>query len=400
MNAAQRNPLRWVFMAAFVFACVLFWWLPSVLLAWLQLPDPIERWTIAVSTLALAFFLSGYVVPQTAGKRAFISRSTMNLCEAFSYRATLVIAIPAFVVGLRFAAYRAGLAYGEGGDIPLMFQAVLYTHMFVGYMYLGSVPDLEGRNRRRVLLVCALLLFPRLMVSLHWGRFFVGQTAVAIVFIAMARGWLRLSAVRWLQLALLAAVIVFVPALTRGDTLAGNDAFGRPKIVAFFQSGSTLLFFQEYRNLRPQCPPLLVSLTAKVIPYSALHVCTMTVGSVHNTPAVLSSVLTRQESNDFGSGTGSVYLLELYLTGGMAALLVGSALFGASCRWFVEYLGQRSLLSGVWAECLVRALFAPRGDLGYVFERVPSLLLATLAVIVLCRSVEILRKSPVLVQHT
>lgn len=360
MSLRPNNGARWLFPLAFSFACFLFWWLPIILLLWLHLPNPIDRWTAVISILALAFFLAGYIVPQSGGKQHLVSALTLDLCERFAYKASLLIAIPAFAVGMRFAAYRAGLAYGEGSDIPFWYQAILYSHLFVGYMYLGSVPNMEGKNRKRFLLVSSLLILPRLVISLHWGRFFVGQTIVVVLLIAMARGWLRLSLTRTAQFVALAAAIIFVPSITRGDKVAGADVFGRPALLDLFQSGNTLPFFQDYRNLRPECPPLVVSMTAKVVPYSWLHLCTMSVGNVNNTPAVLSSILTRNESNDLGSGTGSIYILELYLSGGLAAVFIGSALFGLSCRWFIEHLGQRSIVSGIWAECLVRALFAPR----------------------------------------
>ena len=384
---------------AFSFACLLFWWLPSILLAWFDLPDPIEGATIFASTVALVFFLAGYLVPQAAAGRFRIAPSIIDACEQFAFKTTLLLSVPAFLVGLSFAIYRAGQAYGDGSGIPLVYQAVLYSHLFVGYMYLGSVPSLEGRNRRRVLLVAGLLIFPRLMISLHWSRFFVGQTAVVLLLIAMARGWLYLSFRRWLQMAALAAAIVFVPAFTRGDKLTGDRPNGKPAVVKFLQDGDTLFFFQEDRNLNPECPPLLVSLTRKTFPYTWLHLCTITVGNVRNTPADLGSILTQEYSNDFLRGTGCIYLLELYLTGGMVTVYLGSALFGASCRWLVEHLGYRSLLSGIWAECLVRALFAPRGELGYVYERIPSLLFATLAVIVLSWSGHVLRSSPLPEAH-
>lgn len=390
MITAARNRARWLFPCAFVFACVLFWWLPDLLCAWLKLPDPIEPRTISISILALGVFLAGYLIPSGGGRRGLLSGPTLDLCEAFAWKATLVVAAPAMLVGISFAVYRAGVAYGAGRGIPFLFQAILYIHLFFGYMYLGSVAGIEGRNRRRVLIASALIILPRLLISLHWARFFVGQTIVIVLLIAMARGWLRLSFARWVQLALLAAAVVFVPALTRGDPLAGDDANGSPRIVVFFQAGSTLGFFQNYQDLHAKCPPLLVSMTAQLIPYSWLHLCTMTVGEVRDTPALLSSILTRQQSNDFALGTGSIYLLELYLTGGIAAILLGSCFFGVSCRWFVEQLGHRSAISGIWAESLVRALFAPRGNLGYVYERIPSLLLTTTAVIVLFRAARIL----------
>jgi hypothetical protein len=82
------------------------------------------------------------------------------------------------------------------------------------------------------------------------------------------------------------------------------------------------------------------------------------------------------------------------LSGGLFAVIVGSALFGLCCRWWVENTGKQSILAGVWAESLVRSLMAPRGTLGYEFERIPSLLLATALVALLCWAGNVLRTKP------
>lgn len=395
LQLTSHNATRWLFPVAFSFACLLFWWLPSILLRYLQLDDPIDSWTFVVSAAALGVFLLGYSLFRVTGRPwKRIRTSTIDWCEQFAYSATKLIAIPATLLGIRFGLYRAGVSYGQGENIPLAFQAVLYTHMFFAYMFLGSVQDLSGRNRRRVLLSIALVLFPRLIISLHWGRFFLGQTIVVILFIALARGWVRLSPKRWVQLFLLAAFIFFVPAWSRGDAFFGYDTSGQPTFLSFIKNGSTLHFFQEYRNtLHSECPPLLVSMTSKVIPYSLLGVCTIQVGDKKVT-ATLDNLLTRLNSNDLATGTGSIYIFELYISGGITAVILGSVLFGMSCRWFVESIGQRSLFSGIWAECLARSLMAPRGTLGYEYERIPSLLFATLAVIILCRCAEILCRQP------
>jgi hypothetical protein len=137
-------------------------------------------------------------------------------------------------------------------------------------------------------------------------------------------------------------------------------------------------------DLAGHCPPLLVSLTAKTIPYGPLGVCTLEISGLKNMPATLGRILTINDPTTLDgtvAGTGSNYLLDLYLAGGLAAVYSGSALFGFSCRLFVGWVGRRSLFSGIWAECLTRALFAPRNDLGYVYERIPSLVLATLLVV-------------------
>jgi hypothetical protein len=101
-------------------------------------------------------------------------------------------------------------------------------------------------------------------------------------------------------------------------------------------------------------------------------------------PATLDRILTVNDPTTFEgtvAGTGSNYLLDLYLFSGMIAVFAGSAVFGFSCRRFVGWIGKRSLFSGIWAECLTRALMAPRGSLGYVYERIPSLVLATVLVV-------------------
>ena len=54
----------------------------------------------------------------------------------------------------------------------------------------------------------------------------------------------------------------------------------------------------------------------------------------------------------------------------------------------MQWSCSRSLFVGIWVECLTRALLAPRGNLGYVYERIPSLVLATFFVVTLVTSIE------------
>jgi hypothetical protein len=89
-------------------------------------------------------------------------------------------------------------------------------------------------------------------------------------------------------------------------------------------------------------------------------------------------------SMDLG-GAGASYLLDLYLSGGMSAIVVGSLVYGFACKFLATSLTGRSMFSGIWADCLMRAVLSPRGALGYVFERVPGLVLATILFILLSR---------------
>ncbi len=385
INHATTGPhtagkATWIFLGAFVLACLLFWWLPSILFRVLSVEDPVRNSALWVSLLGVITFTAGYLLPPVRFKST-LPLHLIDACETFAYKATLWIACPAIVLAGQFFYSRSGVDYGQGQGLSLIYQAILYTHMFFGFLFLG-VARTNPQDRRRIVIASILIILPRFIISLRWGRFFLVQAIVPIVFIALARGWMRLSGKRVLQLGALAVLIVFVPALSRGDNFLGQD-----EIVTFFEAGSSLRLFQDNvdLNLTERCPPLLVSMTAKSIPYGLLDVCTMDYKGSKGVPATLDRILTDNDPSTAGTlnGTGANYLLELYLTGGIGAIILGSVFFGFSSRCFVQCISQRSLFAGIWAECLSRALFAPRGTLGYVYERIPSLLLATLIVITL-----------------
>jgi hypothetical protein len=393
-RSRQDNPLTWPFLLGFVGCCVLFWWLQSILLHfWLGMGIPLQPKFIWISIGALLTFALGYILPGPGSRGLSTPRRTMDQCEAFAYKATILLAVPALVVALRFAAYRLTVeSYFEGQGISLAEQAVLYAHLFIGLLYIGAVAD-PRQDRRKLWLIIFLTIAPRLAVSFGWRRFFAAQAILPIVFIGIARGWIRLDFKRVFQIVLIGSFVLFVPAMTRGDKIFGQDPEGRPQIVNYFGYMNSLGFFQDNTDLTYPCPPLLVSLTAKAIPYSILKVCTIDLGDDKDLPATTDRLLTKRYTDDPMAGTGSIYLLELFLTGGIPAILVGSTIFGFTCRRFVQFIGHRSLYAGIWAECLSRAWYAPRGNLGYVYERIPSLILAIFGVIALSWAVEVLRRS-------
>lgn len=392
LRAARREYAggKWFYLGAFVFSCFLFWWLPSLLFRLVaHVKDAVRMDTIAVSMIALALFALGYLIPMRGRGRNAFSEPMLDGCGEFAYRAALLLAVPALLIAIDLFHSRAGVAYGMGDPTPTSYQAVLYTHLFFGFLYLGaSEPEKQGW--RRVLIVVALVSLPRLIDSLRGGRFFLAQAVVPAVLVAVARGWIRLSAKRMAQFALLAAAIIFVPSFTRGDNYIGGDS-----TIQFFAAGSSLRTYQDNVNLdlTGRCPPLLISLTAKTIPYHWLGICTIDVWRLKGLPATLDRILAYNEpGSDIAlTGPGSNYLLELFITGGLPAVFLGSACFGFICRRFIGWIGKRSLFSGIWAECLTRALLAPRGNIGYVFERIPSLIAATLLVVFLVWAARLLR---------
>jgi hypothetical protein len=389
-----------LFLASFLASCLLFWWLLSLLYRGvLGVEDPVTTSTLGMSVLSAGLFAAGFSLPRFRTTGSTISRATLDGCERLSYRMTVLLFPPAIGLAALFAAATVGQAYGSV-NVTFADQTVYYLHLFFGFMFLG-VARAGRQSRRRIWIAVVLIALPRFVASMNYGRMFLAEGIVPMVFIAVARGFLQLSWKRTVQIAGLGLFIIVVPSLTRGDlSAAGEDAADAetPQIVHWFAGGSTLLVSQEYMDLdlTKRCPPLLVSLTGKVVPYALLHVCAITLSGMGASDNVdtefaanLDRVVTYEVNGADGSmsngGTGTSYLLELYLTAGLTGVVLGSFAFGAVCKVLANSLTARSLFSGIWAECLMRAVFSPRGMLGYVFEKVPGLLLATVLVVLISR---------------
>jgi hypothetical protein len=401
-SATGARAVSRLFLASFLASCVLFWWLLSFLYRGvLGVEDPVTDRTLAMSALSAGLFVAGFSLARFRAAGSTISPATLDGCERLSYRVTVLLFPPAIILALIFAASAAGQIYGWV-HVSFADQIIYYLHLFFGFMFLG-VARAGQKSRKRIALAVVLIALPRFVVSMHYGRMFLAEGVVPLVFIAVARGFLQLSWKRVVQIAGLGLFIIFVPSITRGDPIfgaAGEDAAnaGTPAIVTWFAGGSTLFVTQQYldMDLSKRCPPLLISLTGKVIPYALLHVCTVTLSGVWTDTNVntewaanIDRLVTYDLNGSDGSmdegGTGTSYVLELYLTAGLTGVLLGSFLFGAACKFFTTSMAARSLFSGIWAECLLRAIFSPRGNLGYVFEKVPVLLVATLLVVLISR---------------
>jgi hypothetical protein len=386
------DALSRLFLFSFLGSCFWFWWLLSIVYRWvLGLEDPVADHTIVLSIMSAGLFVFGFLLTRTKNHPTTLAPMTLDRCERLSYNLVLLLFVPSMAIASLFYVASAGKAYAEGGNIDLVEQVIFYLELFFGFMFLAVVRR-GTQDKRRTRLVIFLLLLPRVVVSLHWGRAFVAQGFVPILFIAVGRGFIRLSWKSVFQLVLLSFAILIVPSITRGDQIfdsgegSPQDA---PQIVSWLASGSSLQVTQMYldMDLSHRCSPLLVSLTDKVIPYVLLHICTIDLFSGLRS-ANLNRLVSEDLNQSMGLGadatgsTGTSYLLELYLTGGITAVVLGSLGFGAVCRLLTNSMGARSLFSGIWAQCLMAALLSPRGLLGYVFEKVPGQVVATLLFIV------------------
>lgn len=390
-SAITGSSLPLLFAGMFFFSCILFWWTPSLIFTYLLgVTDPVNLATIQLSMVAVLCFMAGFFGPQA--KKVYLFKLSKNQVSAVGQLAghlTRIIGPVSVATALYFFFYRSGIQYGEGEGLATWQQAIFYFHLFTFTLYLSTTDDFT-RNRGRWFLTVMISIIPRFIVSLAWGRFFFAQALVPLLLLAVARGWVKVNAKTLIGLALCALAIIFVPPAMRGDALIGNE-----ELISFLVNGSTLLLFQNNMetDFSQACAPLLVSLTAKLVPYELLGVCTIDIWGQTGLPATLDRLLAYQEIGGANLlvGPGSNFLLELYVTGKVPAVIAGSLAFGYSCRFFCKAIAVPTVFGAIWLECLTRALFAPRSNLGYVFERIPSLMIVTMLFVAIALSVHTVR---------
>lgn len=339
-------------------------------------PMQVEAGVLALSVGAFFCVFGGYLLsPVVRYPKIANSRDTHGV-SAIAKKATVLLFPVAALVAFRFFVSRGVADYGYGEGLNTWEQATLYLHLYFGLVFFATLPE----NKKKNLVILAMFLvvvIPRLLISLRWGRFFVAQAIVPILLILIARGMFVLNGKRVAILGVVAFFIVFIPAAFRGDDLYNSEA-----IFNFFSRGSTLILFQDNRfmDLNGYCEPIFVSLTAKIIPYAMVNECTIDIWGQQGLPATLDRILAYNEigESDALVGPGSNYLLELYLFAGSIGVLVGSFFLGLMARQFVRAITVGSIFGAIWVESLVRLLLAPRSNFGYIFERIPSLFLTSL----------------------
>jgi hypothetical protein len=237
-----RRDICRLFMASFLASCLLFWWLASFLYrAILDLEDPVTDLSLGISILSVGLFFVGFAVPLSRRRGTLIPTETLDRCENLSYKLTALLFLPAMCLAV-VALASAGKPYNQGGTVSFADQVIYYLQLFFGFMFLG-ISRFTQHAKRRVWIVIALIVIPRIVVSLHFGRAFLAQGIVPIVFIAIARSFVPLSPKRLFQIAMLGLFILFVPSITRGDGLfdSSEDSPGDVQpIVNWIAGGSSL----------------------------------------------------------------------------------------------------------------------------------------------------------------
>jgi len=385
---------NYFYLFIFIFSTIVFWWLPSIILFVLDLPMIVSDETLAISILALLLYGLGYIV---FGNKRFLliktSEDATQRVAKLSKKIIFFLLLPSLIFSILFYLSKIGTAYGQGGGIPILYQSFFYLEMTFFFMYISTTNDKELNPKIFWFIVFVSILI-RFIVSATWGRFFVGQIIIAFLIVAILRRWLIFDRKNVMKIIAIALFIFFVPALMRGDfQSSSSQRYSDNPLIEFVSAGSTLKLFEDNRNLdlSNNCNPLFVSTFAKTIPFSFIDSCTIDIWGEYNLPATLDRILAENElgqnSMDSLTGPGSNYLLELYLSfNGNIGIIIGSFIFGIISRFSVNSLHNPTIFGLIWIEILSRALFTPRSNVGYVFERIPSLLLLSFLILILANS--------------
>ncbi len=385
---------RYFYLFAFIFSTIVFWWLPSIILFILDLPMMVSNETLGISILALLLYSLGYIIVGNK-KISFIktSKDATQRVAKLSKKIIFFLMLPSLIFSILFYLSRIGTTYGEGAGIPILYQSFFYLEMTFFFMYISTTNDKELNPKIFWFIVFVSILI-RFIVSATWGRFFVGQIIVAFLIVAIIRRWLVFDRKGIFKVIAITLFIFFVPAIMRGDFKSSSKQYSENLFIEFVTAGSTLKLFEDNKNLdlSSNCNPLFVSLFAKTIPFSFVGSCTIDIWGEYNLPATLDRILAENElgKNSMKSlrGPGSNYLLELYISlNGNIGIIIGSFIFGIISRFSVNSLHYPTIFGLIWIEILSRALFAPRSNIGYVFERIPSLLLLSFLMLILANSI-------------
>lgn len=358
----------WYFL--FFISCSVFWWLGNLA------DDP--NWTITYETniLSIISFIlisAAYFLYKPKKKEVIVSVPQYG--EKLLFLIFSILTVLSLAVSLDFMSLRMDFTYGEGDNISLPTQVIMYAHLFFGIFFFGIIAQRLQTSKIKIIMVPILLLTPRLIVSLVWGRFYLVQALLPLIFMTLISPHYKFNWKHPILICVMGLFVFIVPPIFRGDDLQSTES-----LKNFLIHGSTLSLIDKYSYLKNtiKCNPFIVSSTSKMFPYSFFGLCTIDVWGEKGLPATLDRLLAYEETGniDILAGPGSNLLLELQLSGGFIGVVLGSILFGFMNKFSAVKLYGNPVYASIWVEILTRSLLVPRSNFGYVIERIPALFIA------------------------
>lgn len=398
-----------IFAFLFFLSCLIFWWLPYFIYRFANIGHSVSNETLINSVIAFISFIAGYFIAYALFNKVrfrplFFGDRTLNNLAYFTEKALIAIAPVCIVFAISFFLMRLGHTYGEGPYMPFVFQLFFYMQIFLYYIY-ATVKSTEEYFSRKFIYITFTFLLTRLIVSLQWGRLFLAYSIVPLFLLLVARGVLQFN-LKTVSLLFFAFVFLFflIP-LFRGDferrttediiELAYVIAYGGP--IGLFDMYKDLSFkdLARYVGIEEYCNPLIVSVTAWLIPYKLIGECVLDIWQAEDRPATLDRIfafieLGPKRAFETLYGPGSVYILELYFSFGESLIMVylGSFVMGSIAGISFTRIRNKSIFGVAYLEILFKILFMPRSNVGQVFEKAIPFAIAVMILALILNTLE------------
>lgn len=360
---------------------------------------------INMLSVGIVAFTIGYL-PFGLARRRLLKKTVSSLSPKESrtvFKAALYFSLLLFPItatlAVQFFLSRRGGQYGLTEPISSLEQLFFYAAL--SFFCLALSVNLKHIPLKWILLLVAIVLLPRLLISLVYSRIFIFLALVPLLYsLYFSRLNYKLSPQKATVAFGILALFIILPALTRDSSIVASQQ----RFEALIMNGSSIPILEKYEryDIQRDQSYVFASVVLKAIPFSIPlpENYRVNVWSIEGAVATLDRVLSSYENQareDVFYGTGSNYLHELYIDFGWLGVVVGSILV-ALVASYMEYRSVRSLFFRfIWLSVLTSFLFLPRSNVGYFLEKLPLYvtfyLLAWLAIRLLKKSSLTVKKS-------
>ncbi len=258
---------------------------------------------------------------------------------------------------------------------PISSLEQLFFYAALGFFCIALSVNLKHIPLKWILLIAAMVVLPRLLISMVYSRIFIFLALVPLFYaLYFSRLNFRLPPIKSSTAFAVLGLFVILPALTRDSSIVESQQ----RFEALIMNGSSIPILEKYERYEIQRDQSYVfaSVVLKAIPFPIPipENYQVDVWGLKGAIATLDRVLSSYENQareDLFFGTGSNYLHELFIDFSWPGVVLGSLLLGLVVS-YMEYRSVSSLFFRfAWLSIITSFLFLPRSNVGYFLEKLP-----------------------------
>ena len=330
-------------------------------------------------TIGIVGFMLGYLPLGLARVKAlrksqnqYLERNTSRSIFKAALLFSLALLPVTAVLALNFFLTRRTGQYGL--TEPLSSLEQLFFYAALSFFCIALSVNLRHIPYKWIFLLTAIVILPRLLVSLVYSRIFIFLALLPLFYaLYFSRLNYSLAPIKATTVLFVLGLFVILPALTRDSSIVASQQ----RFEALIMNGSSIPILEKYERYEIQRDQSYVfaSVVLKAIPFPipVPENYRVDVWGLQGAVATLDRVLSSYENQnrEVFYGTGSNYLHELFIDFGWPGVVLGSLLLGFTVS-FLEYKSVSSFFFRfAWLSILTSFLFLPRSNVGYFLEKLP-----------------------------